>query len=187
MQNHSTYLEMNEHFEAISQMAFPKMFPEHARSKKQLCSLLLPRGLLHGESLSLIFGYPTLTFPFLFLSVTGAMVFFSLCLLSSRCATRGYHGRGAFEAVLADEDVEEDADRWCSYTQCGQELWQIARPLGLEPAPLTRGMRCRAASYARSSGHHPKNVLHSARFPSRCKRSTARGSQQVTQGEGETG
>ena len=25
-----------------------------------------------------------------------------------------YHGRGAFEAVLADEDVEEDPDRWCS-------------------------------------------------------------------------
>jgi hypothetical protein len=36
-----------------------------------------------------------------------------------------YHGRGAFEAVLADEDVEEDPDRWCSYTECGQELWQI--------------------------------------------------------------
>jgi hypothetical protein len=27
--------------------------------------------------------------------------------------------------VLADEDVEEDPDRWCSYTPCGQELWQI--------------------------------------------------------------
>jgi hypothetical protein len=37
-----------------------------------------------------------------------------------------YHGRGAFEAVLADEDVEEDPDRWCSYTECGQELWQMA-------------------------------------------------------------
>ena len=37
-----------------------------------------------------------------------------------------YHGRGAFEAVLADEDVENDADRWCSYAQYGQELWQIA-------------------------------------------------------------
>src|SRR5215472_9654969 len=37
-----------------------------------------------------------------------------------------YHGRGAFEAVLSDEDVEEDPDRWCSYTPCGQELWQIA-------------------------------------------------------------
>jgi hypothetical protein len=28
-------------------------------------------------------------------------------------------------AVLADEDIEEDPDRWCSYTECGQELWQI--------------------------------------------------------------
>lgn len=37
-----------------------------------------------------------------------------------------YHGRGAFEAVLAEEDIEEDPDRWCSYTECGQELWQIA-------------------------------------------------------------
>jgi hypothetical protein len=37
-----------------------------------------------------------------------------------------YYGRGAFEGVLADEDVEEDPDRWCSYTEYGQELWQIA-------------------------------------------------------------
>jgi hypothetical protein len=29
-------------------------------------------------------------------------------------------------AVLADEDLEEDPDRWCSYTEYGQELWQIA-------------------------------------------------------------
>jgi hypothetical protein len=36
-----------------------------------------------------------------------------------------YHGRGAFEAVLADEDVEGNPDRWCSYTECGQELWQV--------------------------------------------------------------
>jgi hypothetical protein len=36
-----------------------------------------------------------------------------------------YHGRGAFEAVLADEDYEGDPDRWCSHTECGQELWQI--------------------------------------------------------------
>jgi len=27
--------------------------------------------------------------------------------------------------VLADEDAEEDPYRWCSYTECGQELWQI--------------------------------------------------------------
>src|SRR5438309_4164285 len=29
-------------------------------------------------------------------------------------------------AVRASEDIEEDPDRWCSYTECGQELWQIA-------------------------------------------------------------
>jgi hypothetical protein len=36
-----------------------------------------------------------------------------------------YLGRGAFETVLADEDQEQDADRWCSHTPCGQEFWQI--------------------------------------------------------------
>jgi len=48
-----------------------------------------------------------------------------------------YHGRGAFEAVLTDEDVEEDPDRWCSYAACGQELWQIAWKSGVESASLT--------------------------------------------------
>src|SRR5437016_8585714 len=28
-------------------------------------------------------------------------------------------------AVRASEDIEEDPDRWCSYTECGQELWQV--------------------------------------------------------------
>ena len=37
-----------------------------------------------------------------------------------------YQGRGAFEAVFAEEDLETDPDRWCSYTECGQELWQVA-------------------------------------------------------------
>ncbi|GHO81861.1 hypothetical protein KSD_96320 [Ktedonobacter sp. SOSP1-85] len=36
-----------------------------------------------------------------------------------------YHGRGAFETIFAEEDLEDDPDRWCSYTECGQELWQI--------------------------------------------------------------
>jgi hypothetical protein len=35
------------------------------------------------------------------------------------------HGRGAFEGTLADEDVESDPDRWCSYAPAGQELWQV--------------------------------------------------------------
>jgi hypothetical protein len=36
-----------------------------------------------------------------------------------------YLHRGAFECVLSDEDQEQDADRWCSHTTCGQEFWQI--------------------------------------------------------------
>jgi hypothetical protein len=33
--------------------------------------------------------------------------------------------RGSFETVLADEDAEQDPDRWCSHTPSGQECWQI--------------------------------------------------------------
>src|SRR6266699_3939036 len=36
-----------------------------------------------------------------------------------------YLHRGSFETVLADEDSEQDPDRWCSHTPCGQEFWQI--------------------------------------------------------------
>ena len=36
-----------------------------------------------------------------------------------------YLHRGAFENALADEDVEQDPDRWCSHAACGQEAWQI--------------------------------------------------------------
>jgi hypothetical protein len=36
-----------------------------------------------------------------------------------------YLHRGGFETVLSDEDKEQDFDRWCSYTPCGQEFWQI--------------------------------------------------------------
>src|SRR5713101_4994986 len=36
-----------------------------------------------------------------------------------------YLHRGAFETTLADEDLEQDPDRWCSHAACGQEIWQI--------------------------------------------------------------
>jgi hypothetical protein len=36
-----------------------------------------------------------------------------------------YFHRGAFETVLADEDKEQDPDRWCSHTAWGQEFWLI--------------------------------------------------------------
>ena len=36
-----------------------------------------------------------------------------------------YLHRGSFEAVLADEDEEQESDRWYSHTPCGQEFAQI--------------------------------------------------------------
>ena len=36
-----------------------------------------------------------------------------------------YLHRGAFENALADEDQEQDPDRWCSHTASGQEVWQL--------------------------------------------------------------
>jgi hypothetical protein len=33
--------------------------------------------------------------------------------------------RGSFETVLADEDGEQETDRWCSHWTWGQEFWQI--------------------------------------------------------------
>jgi hypothetical protein len=36
-----------------------------------------------------------------------------------------YLHRGSFETVLADEDREQDSDRWSFYTPHGQEVWQI--------------------------------------------------------------
>jgi hypothetical protein len=32
-----------------------------------------------------------------------------------------YLHRGSFETVLSDEDREQDPDRWCSHTSCGQD------------------------------------------------------------------
>jgi hypothetical protein len=36
-----------------------------------------------------------------------------------------YLQRGAFEPMLADEDAEQDPDRWCSHSAWGQECWQV--------------------------------------------------------------
>src|SRR5215831_16165290 len=44
----------------------------------------------------------------------------------SRMSSISIMGEEPRIAVLADEDIEEDPDRWCSYTECGQEFWQIA-------------------------------------------------------------
>jgi hypothetical protein len=57
-----------------------------------------------------------------------------------------YLHRGAFEPALADEDHEQDPDRWCSHSSWGQECWQVVSQwvwnlrleVGhrLEPTPL---------------------------------------------------
>jgi hypothetical protein len=36
-----------------------------------------------------------------------------------------YLHRGAYAPVLADEDQEQETDRWCSHTPAGQEVWQL--------------------------------------------------------------
>jgi len=53
------------------------------------------------------------------------------------CARPRASHRGSFETVLADEDVEQDADRWYSHTPCGQEFCPHPRAVGLESAPGT--------------------------------------------------
>jgi hypothetical protein len=57
-----------------------------------------------------------------------------------------YLHRGAYAPLLADEDQEQDPDRWCSHSPAGQEAWQIVSQwvwnlrleLGhmLEPTPM---------------------------------------------------
>ena len=39
-----------------------------------------------------------------------------------------YLHRGAFETTLSHEESEQDPERWCSHTACGQEAWQIVSP-----------------------------------------------------------
>ena len=48
-----------------------------------------------------------------------------------------YLHRGAFETALADEDMEQDPDRWCSYAAWGKARMANRQPMGVEPAPGT--------------------------------------------------
>ncbi len=45
-----------------------------------------------------------------------------------------YLHRGAFETTLADEDTEQDPDRWCSHAACGKAGMACHQPMGVEPA-----------------------------------------------------
>jgi hypothetical protein len=49
-----------------------------------------------------------------------------------------YLHRGSFETMLADEDDEQNADRWYSHTPCGKAVCPDPRPMGVEP-PLGAG------------------------------------------------
>ena len=49
-----------------------------------------------------------------------------------------YHGRGAFETIFAEEDLEDDPDRWCSYTECGKAALADRVSVGLEYPTLPR-------------------------------------------------
>jgi len=57
-----------------------------------------------------------------------------------------YLHRGSFETVLADEDEEQDMDRWYSHTSCGQKfaqilaqwIWNLRLELGQQLSPAER-------------------------------------------------
>jgi len=88
-----------------------------------------------------------------------------------------YLHRGSFETVLADEDVEQDPDRWCSRTPCGQEFWQILSQwvwnvrleLGqhLSPTPM------RTTEFAPASEPAPASELASVSEPAPAIKSAA--------------
>jgi hypothetical protein len=63
-----------------------------------------------------------------------------------------YLHRGSFEAVLADEDDEQESDRWYSHTPCGQEFGQIlaqwARNLRLELGQTLSPSELRTTEFA---------------------------------------
>ena len=44
-----------------------------------------------------------------------------------------YLHRGAFEPTLADEDLEQDPDRWCSHSPCGKARVADHLAMGVEP------------------------------------------------------
>jgi hypothetical protein len=63
-----------------------------------------------------------------------------------------YLHRGAFEPLLADEDQEQDPDRWCSHAPAGQEAWQIVSqwvsPLRLELGHVLKPTPMRTTQFA---------------------------------------
>lgn len=71
-----------------------------------------------------------------------------------------YLHRGAFECVLADEDLEQDMDRWCSQTAWGQEFWLILAQwtwnLRLELGHALHPMPMRTTEFASARSPEPE-------------------------------
>jgi hypothetical protein len=80
-----------------------------------------------------------------------------------------YLHRGSFETVLADEDEEQNADRWYSHTPCGQEfaqilaqwIWNLRLELGQKLSPSEP----RATEFAQARTVEPAQVCKSAAIP----------------------
>jgi hypothetical protein len=78
--------------------------------------------------------------------------------------------------VLADEDVEEDPDRWCSYTECGKATLANCVPMGVEPAAHPGKDECLEVSFVRWSGPHLQKRLPFSFLRKIRPKRTARGS-----------
>jgi hypothetical protein len=73
-----------------------------------------------------------------------------------------YLHRGSFETVLADEDEEQEMDRWYSHTPCGQEfaqilgqwIWNLRLELGQQLAPA----ELRTTEFAPACEAHPAST-----------------------------
>ena len=82
-----------------------------------------------------------------------------------------YLHRGSFETVLSDEDREQDPDRWCSHTACGQEFWQILNQwlwnlrLDLGEHLSSSPMRLTAFARAQASEPAPEQTCEQASEP----------------------
>jgi hypothetical protein len=78
-----------------------------------------------------------------------------------------YLHRGSFETVLADEDVEQDSDRWFSHTPFGQEFCQILAQwvwnLRLELGQTLSSFDLRTTEFAPASETSPASAMGPAR------------------------
>ncbi len=77
-----------------------------------------------------------------------------------------YLHRGSFETVLADEDMEQDSDRWYSHTPCGQEFCQILAQwvwnLRLELGMTLSSSNLRATEFAKAMEVSPSPPIEPA-------------------------